>query len=391
MLETEAQADGTHLFLMDDTGILFSEACQEIHVLNASATVIWCHLEDGKSSGEIASLLAETFDLSPADAEHYVSTALADWRRMGFLAGDQANTPVAVEQDAPAKPLLPAWTDAPFVAERSYRLLSSRLRLRFTQPEQEAIVHPVLAHLEQEKAGPEQETLIDIITTPQGNVVYRDKKAEQGFLKIDELAPVAKGLVWYTAILDHSFFLDIHAGVVRDENGCILLPAPPGSGKSTLTAALVCAGFQFFSDEVALLEEETFNVFPLPLALCFKDTGVEAISQFYPQVKTLPFHNRGDGKRVCYMPPPAHSALADTSPQPVKALVFPSYLPDATTKLDRLEPLDALKLLMDQCLVIDKQLDREKVAGMIDWVLGMSSYRLTYSNTDEAVARIKSL
>ena len=388
----DKHTDGMHLFLMDDTGILFSEACQEIHILNTTATVIWCHLEDEKSADEIASTLVETFGLSLTDAEHYVTTALVEWRRQGFLAGDNANRPVAAASgEPPTKPELPEWTDSHFVAERSYRLLSSHLRLRFTRPEHEAIVHPIFAHLEQQEDGSVPETLIDIIATPQGIVLYRDKEAKHGFYKIDALVPIAKSTAWFAAILGQNFFLDIHAGVVRDKGGCILLCAPAGSGKSTMTAALVSAGFQYFSDELAMLEEETFNVFPAPLALCFKDTGFDAIERYFPQVRTLPVHIRGDGKRVCYMPPPADAMPTVTTAQPIKAVVFPSYQSDALTTLDRLEPLDALKLLMDQCLVINKRLDKEKVAGMIDWITRMNSYRLVYSNTEEAVARIKAL
>lgn len=387
------QAEGMHLFLLDGSGILFSETRQEIHTLNASATVIWRHLENRKNTREMVTELVETFGLKIKEAEQFVATALEDWRRLGFLAGGEtaANGDASADKDEQPKPELPAWTDGPFVAERTYRLLSSRLRLRFTTKEQETVVHPIFAHLERQTDGAAPETLIDMVAAPQGIVLYRDKEAVASCRAIDELAPVAKGLVWMTAVEEHSFFLDIHAGVVRHEGGCILLPAPPGSGKSTLTAALVNAGFQFFSDEVALLEEGSFNVFPLPLAFCFKDTGIDAVSAFFPEVKTLPLHNRGDGKRVCYMPPPAHALPAGPDSQPVQALVFPRYQPNAATQFERMDTGEALKLLMEECIVVDKRLDRQKVAGLIDWIVEVGSYRLVYSDTLEAVGRIRSL
>ena len=34
-------ATGTRLYYLDDAGVLFSEATQELHLLNASATAIW--------------------------------------------------------------------------------------------------------------------------------------------------------------------------------------------------------------------------------------------------------------------------------------------------------------------------------------------------------------
>ena len=41
-----------------------------------------------------------------------------------------------------------------------------------------------------------------------------------------------------------------------------LLPAAAGSGKSSLTAALVHSGLGYYSDEVALIEPGTFLVCP---------------------------------------------------------------------------------------------------------------------------------
>ncbi len=97
----------------------------------------------------------------------------------------------------------------------------------------------------------------------------------------------------------------MHAGVVAGPAGAILLPAPPGSGKSTLTAGLVAAGLDYFSDEVALLAEDDLAVMPFPLAMCVKDTGIDALAALFPAITALPMHTRMDGKRVVYMPPPA--------------------------------------------------------------------------------------
>jgi hypothetical protein len=50
--------------------------------------------------------------------------------------------------------------------------------------------------------------------------------------------------------VDHSPRLCIHAGVVSAAGGSIVVPGASGLGKSTLTAALVQAGFGYLSDEV---------------------------------------------------------------------------------------------------------------------------------------------
>ena len=56
-----------------------------------------------------------------------------------------------------------------------------------------------------------------------------------------------------------------------------------------------------------------------------------------------------------------------------------------------MDTVDALKLLMDECIVVDKRLDRQKVAGLIDWISKVDSHRLVYSDTEEAIRWIRSL
>ena len=77
-------------------------------------------------------------------------------------------------------------------------------------------------------------------------MIHCDRQVHAECSGITELAPVVKSLIWVTAVNQHEFFLDIHAGVIGDGEKCIVLPGPPGSGKSTLTAALVHAGYQFY-------------------------------------------------------------------------------------------------------------------------------------------------
>ena len=198
--------------------------------------------------------------------------------------------------------------------------------------------------------------------------VYRDREFFADCGGISELAPIVKSLVWVTVVRDHEFFLNIHAGVIGDRSKCILLPAPPGSGKSTLTASLVHAGFEYFSDEVALLEEGSFDVFPVPLAICVKASGIDAVADRFPGLRGLECTQRGDGKRVVYMPPPPESRPASDEPRPVAALVFPRYTSGAPASLVPLSKFDALKHLMDECMVVASPLDAAKVEALVEWI-----------------------
>ena len=56
---------------------------------------------------------------------------------------------------------------------------------------------------------------------------------------------------WCIATHAHHFLL-LHSAVIEREGCAVILPAPPGSGKSTLCAGLVNRGWRLLSDELAL-------------------------------------------------------------------------------------------------------------------------------------------
>ncbi len=68
--------------------------------------------------------------------------------------------------------------------------------------------------------------------------------------------------------------LFIHAGVVGYEGKAIVLPGEVGSGKSTLVAALVRAGADYYTDDYLPLDEHGLaHPYPIPLRLRNQDTG----------------------------------------------------------------------------------------------------------------------
>jgi hypothetical protein len=59
-----------------------------------------------------------------------------------------------------------------------------------------------------------------------------------------------------------SDYLFLHAGAVAAEGDALLIPAPTGGGKSTLTAALLNTGFGYLSDDLAAIDPVTSRIHP---------------------------------------------------------------------------------------------------------------------------------
>jgi hypothetical protein len=381
-------AAGVHLFYLDDAGVLFSQARQELHLLNPTATLIWTLFEESQEEDAIVSSLCAARGIEADLARKWVDAALGEWRAKGFLHGDGPRVQPAARVEACAE--APLVTGATY-AEHRYRILSSRIAIRFSGAAQIETVAPMLEHLADDESAGATTSVIDIVESNAVMSIYRDAAFVGRCAALDALAPIVKSAVWMSVLRDQRYFLDIHAGVISDGARCLLLPAAAESGKSTLTAALVHAGFEFFSDEIALLEDVALGVLPVPLALCVKDSGIDALADRFPRLRELPVHKRGDGKRVVYMAPPRVSRSRSEAARPVAALVFPRFVRASATRLAPLAKTDALQALMSQCLQVAERLEVGRVGRLVQWLSRIPCYTLEFGDTDSAVGALTAL
>jgi hypothetical protein len=178
-----------------------------------------------------------------------------------------------------------------------------------------------------------------------------------------------------------------HAGgVARDGNG-ILLPADPESGKSTLTAGLVRAGFEYLSDEAVAFRpgENVIEPYPKPLSL---DRGSWHL---FPELE--PFADLPDDdykKRQWQVPPDAIRTGAAGGPCPARLVVFPKYVERARTEVSPIGRAEALVELARNTFSFNEQ-SRFALEELSRIVREVDCYRLTVGNLDDAVARISGL
>ena len=136
-------------------------------------------------------------------------------------------------------------------------------------------------------------------------------------------------------------FLLIHAGSVVSPRGeGVLLPAPAGSGKTTLVTGLIRAGFKFLSDEVGVIDRAGATLHPYPRALNFKDGAEEILPDLRPSHVVAPF---GPGNR--YVRAEDIRAGVMANPCEVRFVVFPRYEKGAATQITPLSPAATVKEL----------------------------------------------
>jgi hypothetical protein len=384
-------------FPLDDNLVVFNRASQSLVGLNATAALLVQKLREGVAAADLANRLVHDNGVAEDDAASWTASTLQALSSQGLLADGSAPVfPFASsemeDRVARAQAKVPAFKPFEPKARGHYRLLGLHALIRYGHGAQQRMVDNVIGHLRTTSDAPAALT-IDIQSLPldegrhMASNIYCDGKPEASAARLSSLGPLVKAALWSAAVNAHDFLLDLHAGVVGQDGRCILLPAPAGSGKSSLTAALIHSGLGYYSDEVALIERGTFQVSPVPLAVCVKSTAWDFMSRYHPELPQLPTHRRDDGKLVRYVRPPA--AQVQKEPGRVSHIFFPLYSKDTPTQLVELTRADALARLMDQCLALRLAMDPGSVKQLVGWIAGIDCYALTFSSLDEAVALVR--
>jgi hypothetical protein len=265
-----------------------------------------------------------------------------------------------------------------------FRLLSFDFRVLSSIPEVEERVGELLAPFHLPEPGPPEHEFRVLVGDEtidvefDGNVAHRARRTSGA---VDWILWKASSEA-IAGIRDH---IAIHAGAVGSLGVAVLLPAPPDSGKTTLTAALSAAGFSYFSDEAALIAPASGRLVPFPRALWLERGSIVALDRFLGPDAGTSFTRNGT----------SHVAAARllggiAGESTIRHIVFPRYTEGASTSLTPVSRAEALVELGRNAFNLDA-FGKSGLDALARVVRGADVHRLIVGDLSSAVGAISTL
>lgn len=181
-------------------------------------------------------------------------------------------------------------------------------------------------------------------------------------------------------------FIAIHAAAAARDGRAVVMPAPPGQGKTTMVAALVHHGWDFLTDEAVLISMTDGLVHPFPRPLSISPGSIRLLPGLRERIIPAP--------TTSYRHYDHHVAPDDlrpgcvSGPIAIGGVVFPGYAPGEATALAPIPRAGALLDLLKGTFNLDV-LGGKGVETLARIVGGVPCYRLRIGGLASAVDEIQ--
>ncbi len=343
--------------------MLFSESEQKLFELNESAAFIWCSLQDAAPLATICGQLVDR-GLSLMEAREYLRDALVQWLSAGLIF-PQCTVP-----------------EMTFAATVGRKLIE----VRASDPE----AFDRLRSLFVATAAPtgNADATFSIYQAGDSWVIMHDNR-EVCSCATNHLAPAFKAYVVEQLLLaGDPCDVIFHAAAVTSHGRAMLISAPPGTGKSTLTMHLLHAGFGYVTDDIVIIGQDG-SIIGAPFAPTLKSGSWPSISGLRPETERLPVHQRPDGQAVRYLdvPPGVRGSAIQAG-----WIVFLERSPNCTAPvMAELSELDTIKRIVVASYATHGKLTSDGFRALKGIVSRTRSFVLRYAEAADVVGSLAKL
>ena len=215
------------------------------------------------------------------------------------------------------------------------------------------------------------------VTTSGGFLLESAERYEYPGVPVEQLLPLVKDEVRLHFMRSRSDLLWLHAGAVATSKGAVLLAAPSGQGKSSISTALVERGWRFLSDDIAPVRMDANRVMPFP------QTPVRRLHPGSEVASADVWQLQRESVAIS-------TGLIGRSDASIAHVVFVNYAAEATTKIEQLRPgSGAMEILRNLTNFVDHK--ASAVSRVAELAQCVPLFRLQYSSVTEAAEAINNL
>jgi uncharacterized Tic20 family protein len=379
-MEMEIDFTSIDSFELDGHSILLKQNTSRVQVLNPLASLIWQFKKNGLKDIDIAGEMSKVFGISIEHALQDIKKIHTQW--LTDFSASEEDVPPSKEPLALAKELS-EWQGLESVF---LSFPNCKVRVNFDSQIIAEKVKKKLSSFVDELGSSSVDFQLDIISHLTTFFIVKDGCV------LDQVETESYAVQMISLhIVDmvckyHDWLVILHAGGVCWQGSGVIFPALGGSGKTTLTAALIKDDFQYINDDVIPVIRDTEELVCLSTSLSIKSGSWTLLQSRYPELKSLEVF--GDQEpRIKYLSPP----LLEKAQVAVyaKHIVLPNYQAGAVAELELLSPVLALQAIIEGESLLHLPLDKQDIAALIKWIESLTCHRLTYDKLDPAVALLR--
>jgi len=207
--------------------------------------------------------------------------------------------------------------------------------------------------------------------------------------KSQSFAMLEWGMNWCITTQAHQFLI-FHAGTIEKNGKVIIMPAEQGSGKSTLTAAMVYNGWRLFSDELALISLDDGLAYPCTRPINLKNDSIGVINNYIDNAIFSTIAKDTHKGTVALLKPPKNSVKRMFEPALPHCIVFPKYVAGVEAKLTPISQINTFEQLIQHSFNYHI-LGVEGFNSIANLLKNVSCYQFEYSDFEQAKILLSAL
>lgn len=192
------------------------------------------------------------------------------------------------------------------------------------------------------------------------------------------------GMNWCVASTEANWLV-VHSAILAKGNKAIMFPAPPGSGKSTLTAYLALKGWRLLSDEMTIIELNSRIAIPFVRAISLKNNSIHLVKEWFPEAVMSEIAKDTQKGDVAHVQPPKHSVENGTQKAEIVGVVFPKYTAETELDIYKLTQTDTFMQLASNCFNYNV-IGNDAFTTLNKIVDECSAFEINYNNLSEVEA-----